>query len=232
MSLIFLFFLALLFPPSLLATTLESDSYQILLGNLNTTSGNKTSTNYSLSDTVGQTAASLFSGTGYYVKAGFQYLNALYPFSFAISDLTIDFGSLSSSTLLTRTNTLSVTAPSSGYSVTALAAHRLQSGNNYIPHTSCNTTCSTTLAGIWDSSTAYGFGYNASGDDIASDFSDSTYFRPFPDLAMGGSPAIVLTTTKAGKNREAVITYQVNIEGDQPPGDYSTSIIYTATPAY
>lgn len=203
------------------------------MGNFNMTSGTKSSAGYSLTDTVGQTAAGLFSSAGYFVKAGFQYLYTLYPFSFEISDLAIDLGSLTPNDFKSDTNTLTVSAPGQGYSVSTYEINRLKSGTNYIADTGCNSgSCTQDNADVWDNTAALGFGYNAAGDDVTSDFEGPTYFRPFPDLSLGDSPQAVMTTAAAGKSRTATVTYKVNIGGSQAAGDYTTQIIYIATPVY
>jgi len=233
----FLFAACLLLVSSQLAhaQSMESSNFKIRMGNFNMTSGLKSSTSYSLTDTVGQTAAGLFTSSGYAVKAGFQYIYTLYPFSFAISDLAIDFGTLTLSTLTTDTNTLTVDAPGQGYSVTAFEINRLKRENSsdYIPDTTCNAgTCTDSAAGVWDSTAAYGFGYNSSGDDVPTDFIDSTYFRPFADVSLGDTPQAVMVSSAAGRDRSATITYQVNISASQAAGDYSTQIVYIATPVF
>lgn len=215
------------------AETLQSTSYKIRMGNFNMTSGLKSSSSYSLTDTVGQTAASLFSSSGYSVKAGFQYIYAPYDFSFSISDLAINLGTLVPNTFSTDSNILTVSAPGQGYTVSAYEINRLKSGSNYLSDTTCNAgTCTQSSAGVWTSTAALGFGYNAVGDDIDSDFLGSTYFRPFPDLSLGDSPEVLLTSTAAGKDRAATITYKANVGGSQAAGDYSTQIVYIATPVY
>ncbi len=215
------------------AQSMRSSDYTIRLGNFNMTSGLKSSTSYSLTDTVGQIVADYFSSTGYHVKAGFQYLYTLYPFSFSVSSLTADLGALSPGSFSTAATTLTVTAPGQGYSVTAMESSKLTSANsNTIPDTICDTSCTTTTAGVWNSTSAYGFGYNVSGSDVPADFVGSTYFRPFPDISLGGTPATVMTSTAAGKNRTATVTYKAAISGTQAEGSYSTQIVYIATPVY
>lgn len=215
------------------AETMESSNYRIRMGNFNMTSGTKSSASYSLTDTVGQTAAGLFTSAGYSVKAGFQYIYTLYPFSFTISDLLVDLGTLTPSSFSSDSNTLTVSAPGQGYSVTTYEINRLKSASNYIPDTTCNAgTCTETSAEVWTSTAAYGFGYNASGDDVAADFTDSTYFRPFPDDSAAENPATVMTRSSAGRDRATTITYKANIDGTQAAGNYTTGIIYIATPVY
>lgn len=217
------------------AETLESSNYKIRLGNFNITSGLKTSASYNLTDTVGQTAAEYFSSAGYHVKAGFQYIYALYNFSFSISSLSINLGSLPLNTFTTASHTLTVSSPGQGYSVSTYATSKLtKSGSSdTIPDTICDSgPCTETSATVWTTPTNNGFGYNLTGNDISADFVGSTYFRPFPDLSLSESPATIMTTTAAGKNRLATVTYQVSPSATQAAGDYSTQIVYIATPVY
>jgi hypothetical protein len=215
------------------AETLSSDNYIIRMGNFNMTSGFKSSASYNLTDTVGQTAASFFSSTGYHVKAGFQYIYTLYDFSFSISSLAINL-SLIPNTFSTASHTLTVSAPGQGYSVTAHETSKLENDSaDTIPDTTCDSgTCSETSAGVWTTPTNNGFGYNMTGNDIAVDFTNATYFRPFPDASLGESPATVMTTAAAGKNRVATVTYQLSPSGTQAAGTYNTQIVYIATPVY
>ena len=215
------------------AQSMLSPNYTIRLGNFNMTSGLKSSTSYSLTDTVGQIAANYFSSTGYHVKAGFQYLYTLYDFAFSVNSLSADLGPLSPGGFSSASTVLTVTAPGQGYSVTTGEMGKLtNASSNTIPDTGCNAGCTTTSAGVWTSTSAYGFGYNMSGSDIPADFAGSTYFRPFPDLSLGGTPATVMASTAAGRGRIATATYQAAISGTQAGGTYSTQIIYIATPVY
>ncbi|KKU28137.1 MAG: hypothetical protein UX40_C0003G0084 [Microgenomates group bacterium GW2011_GWF2_46_18] len=152
----------LISPSKAIGQNLESDSYRIRMGNFNMTSGTKTSTNYSLTDTVGQTAAEYFSGTGYFVQAGFQYLYTLYDFSFSVSSLLADLGTATSGTFASVNHTLIVSAPGQGYSVTALAVTPLtNTQGSTIPDTTCdNTSCTETAAEVWVNTAVFGFGYN------------------------------------------------------------------------
>lgn len=215
------------------AETLNSPNYTIRMGNFNITSGLKSSTSYNLTDTVGQVAAEFFTGTGYHVKAGFQYIYTLFNFSFSISSLAINLGTISPNTFASATNTLTVTAPGQGYSVTVFENSKLTSGTNTIPDTTCDSgTCSESSAGVWTTATNNGFGYNATGNDVAADFISSTYFRPFPDFSLSEPPATVMTTSAAGTNRIATITYKVSASGSQTSGTYTTQINFIATPVY
>jgi len=217
------------------AQTMLSPNYKIRMGNFNITSGFKSSASYNLTDTVGQTAAEFFSSSGYYVKAGFQYIYTLYDFTFTISSLAVNLGTLTPNTFSTGSHTLSVSAPGQGYSVTTYEVAPLtrQGGSDFIPDTTCDSgPCTESSATVWLTATNNGFGYNATGDDITSDFIDNTYFRPFPDFSLSEPASTVMTSSQAGKNRLATITYKVSSSGSQAGGNYATQIVYIATPVY
>jgi len=221
--------------PTARAETLISPNYTIRMGNFNITSGLKSSASYNLTDTVGQTVAEYFSSAGYHVKAGFQYIYTLYDFSFSISSLAVNLGALTPNTFTTGSHTLTVSAPGQGYSVSAYETSKLKKSgsSDTIPDTTCDSgPCTETSATVWTTPTNNGFGYNLTGNDIAADFLGATYFRPFPDDSLSESPATVMTTTSAGKNRIATVTYKVSPSGTQPAGSYSTQIVYIATPVY
>jgi len=231
-------FLLLFVIRSVFAVNMESPLFKIQYGEIGIAGGNKTSDNYNLSDTVGQTAAGQFNSTGYIVKAGFQYLHSIIPFRFSISNTNINFGTLIANTPQTATTVLTVSFGAAGqYQVTVIEEGKLRTLNeaNNIPDTQCDggaNTCSESLAKPWTSSSGYGFGYNMSGNDVPTDFVDSTYFRPFPDRTENESPAVVMSSTNVGKNRQATMTFKVNISPIQPAGKYQTIINFVATPSF
>ena len=235
-SLLTLLILLLLSTTSILAIPqMESDSYKLKFTNLNMTSGSKESSNFKILDTLGQTGPGQYSSTGYYVKAGFPYIKTIIDFSFTISDLSIDFGSLTPSTFATQTNSLTVSAGGAGgYSVTAIEDHplKLQATATTIPDTTCDSSCDETTAAVWSDTANFGFGFNLTGDDIATDFTDSTYFRQFADLASAESPQTIMTSSDVGTSRTATVTYKLNISASQAAGDYSNQITYAAIPTY
>ncbi len=220
------------------AQNMNSPRYKIQFGNINIGSGKKQSTNYNLTTTLGQTAAQEFQSSGYILKAGFQYIYTLYPFSFSLSKTQVNFGSLIPESPVTDQITLTVSFPGAGdYQVTVVEKGPLKQLNSsyYIPDTICDggtNTCSETIAKPWTLNTAYGFGYNMSGQDIPSDFIDNTYFRPFADELAGEPPAVVMTSSNVGKNKQATMTLKVNISSTQAGGNYQTVLLFTATPSF
>lgn len=217
---------------------LKSNNYRIQFGNVNIGGENLDSGTYDLSTSIGQSFAEKFSSDGYIVRAGFQYIKSIIPFSFSISDISMEFGTLTPSSPSTQTTNLTVSFGGAGqYLVTGIEETPLKTfdGSNSIPDTSCDggvSTCTTTSAKPWTSTAKYGFGYNMSGNDVPSDFIDSTYFRPFPDRSAPASPVTLMSSSNVGKNRQSTVTFKINISNVQPAGTYRSVINFTATPSY
>jgi len=221
-----------------LADNLFSDPYRIQMSTINITGGNKSGGGYKLADTIGQTAQGLFSGTGYKVKAGFQYINTRIPFTFITSSLSINFGSLPINTFSALTHNLTITAGGAyGYAVKTIANHplTLSGGTTTIPDTACDpaTPCTITTANVWTGPTNNGFGYNMSGTDVdTAVFVNSNYYRPFPNNALGQSPATVMSKSGVALSSIATVTYKISVSPTQEAGTYENTIQYIAIPAY
>ncbi len=238
-KLIFFFFaFTFLFLPSVLAINMNSSRYKIQFGNVDIGSQDQTSNNYNLSTSVGQLAAGEFSSTGYIVKAGFQYLHSIIPFTFSISNIIINFGTLTPNTPATATTTLTVSFGGAGeYSVTASEQGPLQTllSSAIIPDTSCDggvDTCTESTSKPWTSNSKYGFGYSMSGNDIPADFIDNTYYRPFPDTVQSEPPVTIMSNINVGEDRQSTMTFKANISPNQSGGNYQTIISFVATPSY
>lgn len=220
---------------SVKAVNMESENYRIQWGNINIGGGNQSSDSYNLGLTMGQTGPGLYSATGYKIRAGFQYIHSIVPFTFTVSDLGIDFGTLQPQTPSTDSNTLTVSAGGAGgYQVLAFETHPLRSETNAeIPDTTCDAgNCDETSAGVWSQTTTYGFGFNISGDDIPTDFVDSTYFRQFANQESGEDPQVVMSKNAVTSQSQATVTYKANISSNQAAGNYQTQIVYLAVPTY
>lgn len=213
----------------------ESANYRIIFPNFNSGAGIPTSTNFNLNTTIGQNAPGLYSSAGYRVKAGFQYIKSIIPFSFSISDIQKNFGTLTPNSPSTSSSTIIVSAGGAGgYSVKASENNPLKTADevNTIIDTLCDTTCSETTAASWTSTTKYGFGFNMSGNDIPADFTNSNFFRQFSDRSNSEAPAVIMSSSNVGSSRTATITYKVNISEVQPAGIYKNVIMFTAIPSY
>lgn len=240
----FVFYILVAFCLSLIALpvhaiTMKNDNYILQLGTFTTAAGKPTGSGVKLGITVGQTAPGLFTGTNYKVRSGFQYVHSIIPFTFTISETLIDFGTLSPTNPITRTNDLAISNGSAnGYSVTAIENHELmdQTQGVRIPDTTCDTgTCSETLSGPWANTLTYGFGYrcdNLSGTDCQTGFTDSAYFKQFTDNSKSESAQSVMKGANVGRNKKVKITYKVNISGTQEAGNYENVVTYIATPTF
>ena len=243
---IFLFILPVLFtvcpsillsrPKLTLAQSFSSPNYLLNMGNFNTTSGSKTSTNYRLTDTVGQLTPGQFTSTGYIVKSGFQYIyDTFYAFSFSINYQSIDFGTLTPNIGTTQTNVLTISSPAGhGYQIMTSENHPLWiDAVSQIADTTCDAAdCSETTSGVWTSNSTYGFGFNASGIGATAYFANSTYYRQFADTSANESPQILASENSPARNRQTTITYKVNINSLQAAGNYQNAITFIAIPKY
>lgn len=254
-------FYACAYASRVFAINMNSDEYKIQFGTVNSGGKKMTDSSYKLSTSVGQAAAKEFQSNGYIVKAGFQYIYSRVPFTFSLSTIRVDLGTLVPNIPSTGTVGLQVSFGGAGqYLVTARADSPL-STNAYassIPFTSCDggvNTCTITVAKPWTNTSLYGFGYNMAGEDVPTDFIDGTYFRPFSNLVTPETPAIVMQSTNVtvdisptpnpaftpapvltGVPRDTVhqstMTMKVNVSSIQPAGTYATIVRFLATPSF
>ncbi len=216
----------------------ESERFRIQYGAVNIGGENQVSSGgYNLSVSLGQNAAGEFQSNGYVVKAGFQYLHSIIPFRFTISNTNMNFGTIVPQVPATQQTVLTVSFGGAGaYQVTAQEETPLKTlAAVTIPDTACDNEsdpCTETSSKPWRNAAAYGFGYNMSGEDIPPDFSDSGFYRPFPDLFSKESPETVMTSTNVGKNKQSTVTFKVNVSPIQAAGSYQSIVKFVATPSY
>lgn len=242
-----LFLVFFLLPSPCFAQIFDSPSFHIDWGNFNMTGGKKNSTNYQLTDTVGQNAPGQFNSNGYIVKAGFQYVyDPTYRLTFTISKLNINFGTLVPGVGSTDTNIITITSPGvSGYQILVHQNHPLQiNATQKIANTKCDlNSCSPNTSGLWVDNNTYGFGFNAIGinssgvvTDVGTSnyFINDTYFRPFADRSAlpKESDAVIMSENKPVQKHSARITYKVNIPVTQAAGNYQNAITFIAVPKY
>lgn len=214
---------------------MSSASFIIQMGNFNMTGGTKSSSSYTLTDTVGETAPGEYSSTGYYVFAGFQYIYTIPRFTFRIIDTDIDLGEQVLDTFSTASHDLVVTTRASGFQLLARAdgpLSRAPLAAATIPFTDCDTSCTISSAGVWTTPTNHGFGFNAQGSYVETDFTDATYFRPFADASAAENAQLIASHDSVVKDAVTTITYQLSVGVDQAAGNYATAIDYTAIPGY
>lgn len=231
------------------AETMYNDNFRLQMGNLNSISGKSAGSGFNINITSGETAPGLFSGANFKVRSGFQYISSIIPFSFTLSSVIIDFGTLSPTNPVTRTQTLTVDNQSAyGYAVTAVQNHQLlvPSSGALIPDTTCDAgTCTQTTASEWNSTLTYGFGYRCDSVSVIyfgatsngcvpgdTNFYDNpNYYKQFADASKSENAVAIMSGT-SGRNQEATVTYKVNISSSQVAGLYTNAVTYVATPTY
>ena len=219
--------------------TMYNSNYILKMGNFNQSAGKGTNSQYTVTSTTGQTGPGLYSGANYTVRAGFQYIYSIIPFSFTISGNFVDFGILSATNPVTRTSVLSINNQSAGgYTVKAYENHQLllPGAGQVIPDTTCdNGTCTELTPSPWTSSLTYGFGYRCDQVDAtnycSTDFNTSTNYKQFADNSKS-ELGQTLMSGQSARNQRAQVTYKVNISATQPAGLYTNVITYIATPTY
>ncbi|NCO12619.1 hypothetical protein GW926_03740 [Candidatus Pacearchaeota archaeon] len=221
------------------ADRLESDSYVVTFGNFNVTSGEKSSASYNVTDTVGQVANGPYGAYGsstYFVGGGFQYIYQIDSFAFTISDVSVELGEIIPNTHSSASHDLTITSRGAGgYIIYAYEDHPLRHTNNStdIPDTACDAaSCTISNAEVWTNTSIPGFGFNMTGNDVPSDFTDSTYFRPFADDESGDPMQIVMSSSNIANARTSTVTYKAGVDVTQSSGNYQTNISYVAVPGY
>lgn len=228
--------------PATLGFTMSNDFYIIILGNLNSIAGQATGNGQTLTFTSGELGSGLYTGTNFTICAGFYggiYCNqqpTAGVFTFTVTPTDLDFGTVDPTSPVSRTNILDVLSSASGYSVTAIENHSLQTASaSAIPDTTCDSgLCDPASASEWSSNLTYGFGYrcdNISQADCVT-FATNTY-KPFPNTALAEMPEVVMQNNAAsGLEKQSQVTYKVNVSGSQLPGVYTNTITYVASPNF
>jgi len=228
-------------------SSIRSDNYEITWPNLNMAAGGSTSPGYKMGITAGQTSPGLYSN-GYKIRAGFQYIHSIIPFSFQISTQSLAFGDINPE-VLTNNQSLTLTVNSGsagGYQVTVWENDELTStALSTIPDTACDPadTCTQNNSGTWTQTTTYGFGYNMTGTDIPNNIPSESFtgskYKRFANAANipAESPVKIMGKTPieghvAGKDKTATMNARINISNIQAAGTYRNILTFTAIPTY
>jgi len=219
------------------AINMDSTQFQIESGTVNIEENNPGNNSVTLTSTLGQGEIKEFLSNGFVLKEGYQNVYPIVPFSFSISTTSINFGTLMANTPRTQRALISVNfGPVGLYQVAVeeMGKLRAQTGA-HIPDTTCNggsKSCSKTSANLWNSTSAYGFGYAMSGNDIPSDLNSHDYYRPFPDGSLNEIPTTIMSNIEGGNNRQSTITFKANVSPNQESGTYQTFIKFIVTPNF
>lgn len=225
-------------------SNMRSPDYELVKPNLNFSSAYVTGSSQKLGFTGGQLSPGAYSTTGFYVWGGFWYLKKRIPFTFTISNNTIEFGELSTNTPEIGSSTVTISCGSAGgYQVTVQENHQLMvysTGAIIKDVTGDNNDITESNAGNWTLSSTDGFGYSLSGDDVPPPFPTRnplvtptlTSFKQFTDLSKSETPQVIMSSQTAGENRTLDLFYKINIGPFQEAGRYQNVITYIATPTY
>lgn len=192
---------------------MSSSSYRLYADSIGTSGDRSSSTNYLLSDSIGEVDGEESSSTNYSVLAGFQNASEHPTFSFSIDASTVDLGTLSATAVRTATSTLttSTNAPY-GYSTTVVEDGDLRSG-------------SSTIDDVSDGSVTSGseeYGIALTGTDRA--FAD--------DRAITTSPLTVASRSNWKNGAETTVTYRASVASSTLSNTYSHTVTYISTGNY
>ncbi len=205
-----------------------------------------------------QTIHGKFTGPNYKIQVGFENLETETPLYFSLSENLIEYGQLSPTDPVTRTNSITISAASSqAYTLQALENHpprqtRVETGplkhttsEVIIPDTTCdNGICNETVAQPWTGTLTYGFGYRCdslqTSEQAISNYplrqsdSEASCLSGFYDTSSfkqfaKETPEIVI---EAASDSSSTITYKINISGVQAPEFYSNQITFIAVPNF
>jgi hypothetical protein len=196
------------------------------------TSGNKSSTNFKLSDVVGQTASIIFSSKGYIINSGFLNSAAGSVFTFTVSPSNIDFGNLIPDNPVERVVKLTISNGNSpGYIVKVTENQPLSTSlDAQIPDTTCDKMkpCTISKSGEWFNNNTYGFGYTINGNTVPQDIIKPNYYKPFPATRRNDQADVIMKSQAKKVTDMASMTLKVNIQKEQPVGQYKNILIFSA----
>lgn len=243
MKLIFAtFFITLSFLPILIyAQVMSSGSYRIQSDSINFGGGLSSSTNYVVSDTLGEVGTGFSSSTSYALNSGYQFMQQVYIAITDSADLSLpNVGGISGGSSSGQSTWTVTTDDPGGYSllVSALTSPALKSTSTSISDYSPSSAIPDFTFVVGSASSTFGF--SPEGIDIISRFKDNgsncnTGTSDTIDRCWDGfstTPAIIAQSSGSNHPNGATTTikYNVGIGGNkiQEAGNYSASITVTA----
>lgn len=215
--LIFCFLLALNFPLAVNSVSMSSENFQISVETVSVGGDLATSTNYQV---VGATAEGLgmsvtqSTSTNYIVEAGFPSMISDLGLSVTLSTNAIALGTLSSLTVASGSQTLTVTTNSpSGYTTTILEDGNLRSGGNDINDVADGT--------VTVGSEEYGIRSSGAAGQMNN-----------ADTALTAAAQTVASTSTVALAEQTTITYNAAVSQNTAYGTYSQTVTFTTTANY
>ena len=223
----------LLLSPVMIDARTESTNYTIWADVFSSGgSEESSSTNYQLSDTIGEGVilSATTTSTGYGIKAGFRELYADQFVTFSVSASSVDFGTLSASAASTASHTMTIDTNATGGFTVTVAGSTLTSGSDTI--TEIGSTAAVSSAGSEQ------FGIN-----LVANTSPSVGAAPSGTAPIGSAPSPYGTadnfaystgSTVASASQDInettyTVSYIANIASGTESGTYTTTLTYSAT---
>lgn len=212
-----------------LSAAMSSANYQIWQDAISDGGGEGTnSTNYTVSDTIGQFAAGRSSSTDYGVRAGFREINYFAGdevLSFSASASSLELGALSTGSTASGSITLTVeTNSATGVSVTYTG--------NTLTCSACSGTNTVTAAGATAVASTAGtsqFGFNVIYSSGSSPVAASVSpYNTAGQYAFNSGDAVI-TSSRSINSTVFNVNFIANISGSETGGTYTTTVTYTAT---
>lgn len=155
------------------------------------------------------------------------------PLVLSTTNDLLNFGTIQPGEPIIRTHALTVLPGSAqGYQVLSYQNHTLEADGTQIPNTTCdNGSCTPVLSDVWTIPLTYGFGYrcdNIASNPCAPDLKKD-YYKSFANEKADDFPAYILTENGNIKS-QAIISYKVNVPGNQANKGYQTTVYHIATP--
>lgn len=215
------------------AQEMSSQNFKVQGGNFSITSGSKASENFRLTDLVGQTAAGQFASKGYVIQSGFADRASGQELTFSLSPSVVNFGDLTANQPVEKTVVLTIAnGDIQGYTVQVSENQPLSTlAAATIVDTRCDATptpCTALNPAPWMKNITYGFGYRMDGPTAPDSFAGKDLYAPFPVAVRNEQPVTVLASKAAKVRDQAVMTLKLNVDANQPVGQYRNIISFIA----
>lgn len=212
------------------AVEMESPRFRIESGSIDFSVPEKTTTTQSFSTPE----IEKFDSEGLIMKTDNQTTEST-PFRFVLEKSLLSMGNAVPGTPAVVSSTVSVSGGRTVYQVLVDESDFLKKlSGETIPDTTCNSQkkCTPKIAAPWNSVSTYGFGYTAEGQDVAADFINTDYFRPFPNRKKNDGSVVFMKGFEKSDEKHSTITLKTILSAIQADGTYENTVTFTATPGY
>ncbi|MDP2671070.1 MAG: hypothetical protein Q8P13_01245 [bacterium] len=216
----------LLFLPSLVEAFTSTSATYNLEGEFGIFGGSKSSANYNLSDTGGGFAPGQSISTNYTACSGFQCVGAQIPsITSVLSSTTINLGTLSTGSVSTQSNTVTVTTNMQGYNLTVIQDGNLRTsvGDDINPVAASPIIAGTEAYGLATSNSSAGLDFPVDAGCVNHNAAAVTTSAKLIAKAVG-------PTSSSGEVN--TICYHASKAGLTPAGSYSQIVTFITTGSF